>query len=35
MIVLIVLLLPRGLVWLFGLRGGVRAWLKSLAVYKA
>jgi branched-chain amino acid transport system permease protein len=34
MIVLIVLLLPRGLVWLFGLRGGARAWLKSLATYK-
>ncbi|MBV9438940.1 MAG: branched-chain amino acid ABC transporter permease, partial [Candidatus Eremiobacteraeota bacterium] len=30
MIVLVVLLLPRGLVWLFGLRGGARTWLKSL-----
>ncbi|BDE06722.1 branched-chain amino acid ABC transporter permease [Vulcanimicrobium alpinum] len=35
MIVLVVLLLPRGLVWLFGLRGGARTWLKSLSVYKA
>jgi len=35
MIVLVVLLLPRGLVWLFGLRGGVRTWLKSLTEYKA
>jgi branched-chain amino acid transport system permease protein len=35
MIVLVVLLLPRGLVWLFGLRGGARTWLKSLTVYKA
>jgi branched-chain amino acid transport system permease protein len=35
MIVLIVLLLPRGLVWLFGLRGGFRAWLKSVQVYRA
>ena len=35
MIVLIVLLLPRGLVWLFGLRGGVRTWLKSLTAFKA
>ncbi len=35
MIVLIVLLLPRGLVWLFGLRGGARTWLKSLAAYRA
>jgi branched-chain amino acid transport system permease protein len=35
MIVLVVLLLPRGLVWLFGLKGGVRTWLKSLAAYKA
>jgi len=34
-IVLVVLLLPRGLVWLFGLRGGARAWLKSLTVNKA
>ncbi len=34
-IVLVVLLLPRGLVWLFGLRGGVRTWIKSLATYKA
>ena len=34
-IVAVVLLLPRGLVWLFGLRGGVRTWLKSLATYKA
>ncbi len=33
-IVLIVLLLPRGLVWLFGLRGGARTWLKSLAAYR-
>jgi branched-chain amino acid transport system permease protein len=35
MIVLVVLLLPRGLVWLFGLRGGVRAWLRSLQTYRA
>ncbi len=35
MIVLIVLLLPRGLVWLFGLRGGARTWLESLAAYRA
>jgi branched-chain amino acid transport system permease protein len=35
MIVLVVLLLPRGLVWLFGLRGGARTWLKSLTVNKA
>ena len=35
MIVLIVLLLPRGLVWLFGLRGGARAWLRSLQTYRA
>lgn len=35
MIVLVVLLLPRGLVWLFGLRGGARTWLKSLTEYKA
>lgn len=35
MIVLIVLLLPRGLVWLFGLRGGVRAWLRSVQTYRA
>ncbi len=35
MIVLVVLLLPRGLVWLFGLRGGARTWLKSLAEYRA
>ena len=34
-IVAVVLLLPRGLVWLFGLRGGVRTWLNSLATYKA
>jgi branched-chain amino acid transport system permease protein len=34
-IVLVVLLLPRGLTWLFSLRGGARAWLKSLATYKA
>ena len=34
-IVAVVLLLPRGLVWLFGLRGGVRTWLKSLETYKA
>jgi branched-chain amino acid transport system permease protein len=34
-IVLVVLLLPRGLVWLIGLRGGMRTWLKSLSVYKA
>ena len=30
MIVLVVLLLPRGLVWLFGLRGGVRTWLERV-----
>ncbi|HEX3549580.1 MAG TPA: branched-chain amino acid ABC transporter permease [Candidatus Elarobacter sp.] len=35
MIVLIVVLLPRGLVWLFGLRGGMRTWLKSLTAYRA
>jgi len=35
MIVLVVLLLPRGLVWLFGLKGGARAWLKALTAYKA
>jgi len=35
MIVLIVLLLPRGLVWLFGLRGGARTWLKSLSAFRA
>jgi branched-chain amino acid transport system permease protein len=35
MIVLVVLLLPRGLVWLFGLKGGARAWLKSLTAYRA
>ena len=35
MIVLVVLLLPRGLVSLFGLKGGVRTWLKSLTAYKA
>lgn len=35
MIVLIVLLLSRGLVWLFGLKGGARTWLKSLTAYKA
>ena len=35
MIVLVVLLLPRGLVWLFGLRGGARTWLQALTVYKA
>jgi branched-chain amino acid transport system permease protein len=34
-IVLVVLLLPRGLVWLIGLRGGVRTWVKSLQTYKA
>ena len=34
-IVAVVLLLPRGLVWLIGLRGGVRTWIKSLATYKA
>src|ERR1700736_1517706 len=34
-IVAVVLLLPRGLVWLFGLRGGLRTWLNSLATYKA
>jgi branched-chain amino acid transport system permease protein len=35
MIVLIVLILPRGLVWLFGLKGGARTWLKSLTAFKA
>jgi hypothetical protein len=35
MIVLVVLLLPRGLVWLFGLKGGVRTWLRSLSTYRA
>lgn len=35
MIVLVVLLLPRGLVWLFGLRGGARTWLRSLSAFKA
>ncbi|HZO92135.1 MAG TPA: branched-chain amino acid ABC transporter permease [Candidatus Baltobacteraceae bacterium] len=35
MIVLVVLLLPRGLVWLFGMRGGARAWLATLTAYKA
>ena len=35
MIVLVVLLLSRGLVWLFGLKGGARTWLKSLTAYKA
>jgi branched-chain amino acid transport system permease protein len=35
MIVLVVLLLPRGLVWLFGLKGGARTWLKSLTAFKA
>ncbi len=35
MIVLVIVLLPRGLVWLFGLKGGARTWLKSLAAYKA
>jgi branched-chain amino acid transport system permease protein len=35
MIVVIVLILPRGLVWLFGLRGGLRTWAKSLTTYKA
>jgi hypothetical protein len=35
MIVVIVLLLPRGLMWLFGLQGGVRTWAKSLTAYKA
>jgi branched-chain amino acid transport system permease protein len=34
-IVLVVLLLPRGLMWLFSLRGGARAWLKSLSAFKA
>ena len=34
-IVAVVLLLPRGLVWLIGLRGGVRTWIKSLSTYKA
>ena len=34
-IVLVVLLLPRGLVWLVGLRGGVRTWLKSLTAFRA
>ncbi|MDQ6943084.1 MAG: branched-chain amino acid ABC transporter permease [Candidatus Eremiobacteraeota bacterium] len=34
-IVLVVLLLPRGLVWLIGLRGGVGTWIKSLQAYKA
>jgi branched-chain amino acid transport system permease protein len=35
MIVLVVLLLPRGLVWLFSLKGGARTWLKSLTAFKA
>jgi branched-chain amino acid transport system permease protein len=35
MIVIIVLVLPRGLVWLVGLRGGVRAWAKSLTAFRA
>jgi branched-chain amino acid transport system permease protein len=35
MIVLIVLLLPRGLVWLFGLKGGARTWYKSLTAFRA
>jgi len=35
MIVLIVLLLPRGLVWVFGLRGGARTWLKTLTAFRA
>jgi len=35
MIVVIVLVLPRGLVWLFGLRGGLRTWAKSLTAFKA
>ncbi len=35
MIVLVVLLLPRGLVWLIGLKGGMRTWLRSLSTYKA
>ncbi len=35
MIVLVVLLLPRGLVWLFGLRGGARSWLALISAYKA
>jgi branched-chain amino acid transport system permease protein len=35
MIVLVVLILPRGLVWLFGLRGGARTWLKSLTAFRA
>ena len=34
-IVLVVLLLPRGLVWVFGLRGGVRTWAKSLTAFRA
>lgn len=34
-IVLVVLLLPRGLVWLFGLRGGMKTWIKSLSGYRA
>jgi branched-chain amino acid transport system permease protein len=34
-IVAVVLLLPRGLVWLFGLRGGMRTWLRSLTAYRA
>ena len=35
MIVIVVLILPRGLVWLFGLKGGARTWLKSLTAFKA
>ncbi len=35
MIVLVVLLLPRGLVWLFGLRGGARTWLATIRAYRA
>ncbi|HEY0615713.1 MAG TPA: branched-chain amino acid ABC transporter permease [Candidatus Elarobacter sp.] len=34
-IVAVVLLLPRGLVWLFGLRGGMRTWLRSLTAFRA
>ena len=34
-IVLVILLLPRGLIWLFGMRGGLRAWRRTLTVYKA
>jgi branched-chain amino acid transport system permease protein len=34
-IVAVVMLLPRGLTWLFGLKGGVRAWARVLTAYKA